>query len=172
LLDPDEHARGRCPRGNSVVRRARGKKPVRPTRACSAERSPTDHTTSQKSFTISRTRSVSASSICLRGSERRRGGISDQAGRLHEWARAHDRDRSRETPPARLVHVPGEGRTIPFDQISDGSVWAAADQADDVTITLRAPGIPIKTMRFVRLTDLAPYAEESHRLRTRWRIKS
>lgn len=93
--------------------------------------------------------------------------------RLHEWARARDREvRSRETPPAALVHVLVDGRAIPFDHISEGTAWAAVGRADDVTITLRAWRIAIEAVELVRLTDVDAYVEGTRRLRDRWRTES
>jgi hypothetical protein len=91
---------------------------------------------------------------------------------LHEWARARDREvRSRETPPTAPVHVPVDGRPIPFDHISEGTAWAAVGIADDVTITLRARSIAIEAVELRRVTDVDPYIEGTRRLRDRWRTQ-
>jgi hypothetical protein len=93
--------------------------------------------------------------------------------RLHEWARARDREvQSRATLPAELVQVVVDGRATPFDQISEGSAWVAVGLVDDVTITLRARGIPIEAVELVRLTDVDPYIQGTRNLRDRWRTRS
>jgi hypothetical protein len=65
-----------------------------------------------------------------------------------------------------------DGRATPFDHLSEGTAWAAAGQADDVTITLRARNIAIEVVELVRLTDVNPYVDGTRRLRDRWRTQS
>jgi hypothetical protein len=93
--------------------------------------------------------------------------------RLHEWARARDREvRSRETPLAAPVHILVDGRATPFDHLSVGAAWVAVGQADDVTITLRARSIAIEAVDLAKLIDVDAYIEGTRRLRDRWRTQS